>query len=164
MKALRALTLALTGLGALAPTALGAAEKGQPRSMLEASNLKKALYCMNLLENRSDLEASHRLDVLRRECFAEIYIQHAPHVPDGRDAVLSLFAARYERYPEMAMDIKRAAANGDLVWIHLHVKETPEARGRAVVNIFRMEDGRFAEHWNVVQAVPETSANDNTMF
>ena len=57
------------------------------------------------------------------------------------------------------------AADGDLVWIHLHSKQNAEdALGIAVVNIFRMQDGKFVEHWNVVQAVPEESANNNTMF
>jgi len=60
--------------------------------------------------------------------------------------------------------IKRTGADGDLVWIHLHAKRTPDALGNAVINIFRMKDGKFAEHWNVGQSVPAESANDNTMF
>lgn len=47
------------------------------------------------------------------------------------------------------MEIKRSAADGDLVWLHLHTKRTPEVRGNAVINIFRMKDGKFVEHWNV---------------
>ena len=135
-----------------------------PQRALEQSNLKKALYCMDLLENRPDLEPSHRIDTLRDECFAEAYIQHSPYVQDGRDVVLRLFAKRYKNHPETSISIKRTASEGDLVWIHLHIKRTPEDRGRAVINIFRMKDGKFAEHWNTVQAVPEKSKNNNTMF
>lgn len=139
--------------------ALGACQAGEdPRASLETANLEKAVYCMDLLENEKDLEAS------RRECLAENYIQHTPWIPDGREAVLNIFENRFEKYPDFAVEIKRSAADGDLVWIHLHSKRTPDSLGNAVINIFRMKDGQFVEHWNVVQAVPEESANDNTMF
>lgn len=136
----------------------------EQHNALEQSNLKKALYCMELLENRPDLEPSLRIDTLRNECFAENYIQHSPHVADGRDAVLSLFAKRFKNRPEITTSIKRTASEGDLVWIHQHVKRTPEDLGRAVINIFRMKHGKFVEHWNLGQAVPEKSKNSNTMF
>ena len=139
--------------------ALGACQGGKDsQTALEEANLEKAIYCMDVLENRHDLEAA------RDECFAETYIQHTPWIPDGRDAVLNLFATRFEKYPLFAIEIKRTGADGDLVWLHLHTKRTPEALGNSVINIFRMKDGKFAEHWNVGQAVPEKSANDNTMF
>jgi len=134
------------------------------QSSQEQANLKKALFCMDILENRPDLKPLHRIDILRNECFAENYIQHSPHVADGRDAVLSLFERRFKNSPKITTSVKRTASEGDLVWIHQHVKRTPEDLGRAVINIFRMENGKFAEHWNLGQAVPEKSKNNNTMF
>lgn len=128
------------------------------QNVLEESNLKKAVYCMELLEIKFDVETADR------ECFGERYVQHAPHVPDGRDAVISFFAARVAKYPESSIEIKRAAADGDLVWMHLHSRRTPDALGSAIIHIFRMEDGKFVEHWGVSQPVPEESAHDNTMF
>ena len=77
--------------GFLATLAVGVCQASEnPQSALEQSNLKKALYCMDILENRPDLEPSRRIDTLRSECFAETYIQHSPHVQDGRDAVIKL--------------------------------------------------------------------------
>jgi predicted SnoaL-like aldol condensation-catalyzing enzyme len=139
--------------------ALGGCQVGEdPQTVPAAANLEKAVYCMDVLENQHDLEAA------RRECFGETYTQHSPHVPDGRDrdAVLSLYATRFENYPDFAIEVKRTGADGDLVWMHLHAKRTPEVLGYAVINIFRMKDGKFVEHRNVGQAVPEKSANDNT--
>ncbi len=125
---------------------------------LEDANLKKAIYCMELLENELDIATADK------ECFAETYIQHSPHVPDGRDAVIAFFAERMEKFPQSEISIKRGAADGDMVWLHLHSKRTPDSSGAAIVHIFRMEDGKFAEHWGVAQRVPEEAQHDNTMF
>jgi predicted SnoaL-like aldol condensation-catalyzing enzyme len=133
-------------------------EVKDPQSALEEANLVKAIHCMDILENKHDLKAA------RDECFSETYIQHTPWIEDGREAVLTIFANRFKKYPDFAMEIKRTSADGDLVWMHLHTKRTPDILGNAVINIFRMKDGKFTEHWNVGQAVPEKSANDNTMF
>lgn len=58
----------------------------------------------------------------------------------------------------------RSAADGDLVWLHVHSTNGEADRGRAVIDIFRVEDGKIVEHWDVIQGVPAESANDNTMF
>jgi predicted SnoaL-like aldol condensation-catalyzing enzyme len=50
------------------------------------------------------------------------------------------------------------------VVLHSHLILKPGDRGSAVVDIFRLENGKIVEHWDVVQEVPEKSANDNTMF
>lgn len=110
------------------------------------------------------LELHHDLDRAGEECFGDQYIQHTPSFPDGKEAVLEAFAARLEEYPDKTISIKRAGADDDLVWIHLHSMRSPDDPGNAVINIFRMENGRFVEHWNVVQRVPLESRNDNTMF
>lgn len=92
------------------------------------------------------------------------YIQHNPQVADGvapfKEFIDFLKSSRKGAFSS----IKRVLADGDLVALHVHTKETAESRGRAVVDIFRLEDGKIVEHWDVIQAVPEKSANDNTMF
>ena len=134
------------------------------RTELEQKNLDKALYCMEILENRNDLKPAKRIEIMKADCIVENYIQHSPHVPDGREALLAIFAKRYKKFPQLSMSVKRAASEGDLVWLHLHVKRTPDSLGSAVMHVFRMENGKFAEHWGVSQRVPETSKNNNTMF
>ena len=64
----------------------------------------------------------------------------------------------------MSLEIKRAVAKGDLVVTHSLLKTTPDDRGTAMADIFRLEDGKVVEHWDVVQPVPESAANDHPMF
>jgi predicted SnoaL-like aldol condensation-catalyzing enzyme len=54
--------------------------------------------------------------------------------------------------------------DGDFVIVHSHATTTPEDRGMAIVDIFRMDDGKIVEHWDVIQPIPEKAANENTMF
>ena len=100
------------------------------KTEIEMANLDKAIHCMELLELHHDLETAGR------ECFADEYIQHHPRFPNGKEAVLEAFARRLENNPDKTISIKRAAVNGDLVWIHLHSQRFPDdEQGNAVVNI-----------------------------
>ena len=64
----------------------------------------------------------------------------------------------------MSIDVKRVIAEGDYVAVHHHLKLDPHERGFACIEFFRVCDGKIVEHWDAVQTVPQTSANDNTMF
>ena len=92
------------------------------------------------------------------------YIQHKPTLPDGREPVISFLEKLIERFPERTFTIHRIVASDDLVFVHYHSQATPDDPGFAVVDMFRVEDCLMVEHWDVVQPVPEESANDNTMF
>jgi predicted SnoaL-like aldol condensation-catalyzing enzyme len=106
---------------------------------------------------RRDLGVAERL-------LAEGYIQHNPRVPDGRDAFIAAFRRIFAANPQGTSRIVRSATDGDLVYLHVHSRSNPDDRGRAIVDIFRVAEGRIVEHWDVIQDVPETSANTNTMF
>ncbi|MBA2527117.1 MAG: nuclear transport factor 2 family protein [Pyrinomonadaceae bacterium] len=92
------------------------------------------------------------------------YIQHNPDAPDGPDAFIEFVSGFASQFPKSCLDIKRAIAEGDLVVTHSLLKTSPEDRGTAAADIFRLEGGKVVEHWDVLQPVPETAANDNTMF
>jgi len=93
------------------------------------------------------------------------YIQHNPMVPTGIAAAVEGLSAFVGNGPATPYQFKRVIAEGDLVAVHSHVHLAAEGPGFAVVDIFRVdEDGKIVEHWDVLQAVPETAANDNTMF
>jgi predicted SnoaL-like aldol condensation-catalyzing enzyme len=95
---------------------------------------------------------------------AEVYIQHNPNVPNGREAFVEGFTRVFAQFPQRHGQIVRAIAEGDLVVRHVHMTKSPEDRGAAVVDIFRVDHGRIVEHWDVQQAVPAQASNNNTMF
>ena len=91
-------------------------------------------------------------------------IQHDPYLGDGAAAMTDFFVPYYEQHPQASAEIKRVVAEGDIVVVHALWKETPEDTGQAMVDIFRVENSKIVEHWNVSQDIPENPANKNTMF
>ena len=68
------------------------------------------------------------------------------------------------QFPQTSLEIKRAVAEGDMVVTHSLLKTSPEDRGTAVADFFRLKDGKVVEHWDVLQPVPESAANEHPMF
>jgi predicted SnoaL-like aldol condensation-catalyzing enzyme len=83
---------------------------------------------------------------------------------DGAAAFVAFVTAFTQANPDLRVEFKRFIAEGELVVVHCNIKLTEEDRGSAVMDIFRLKDGKVVEHWDVIQPVPETAANDNTMF
>src|SRR5262245_40467165 len=93
----------------------------------------------------------------------EDYIQHNTNIPDGRDAAIELLEPKFSS-PTASFDIKRILVDGNLAAIHLHGRFSTNSPGGAVVDLFRLEDGKIAEHWDVLQPVPENCINPHPMF
>jgi len=91
------------------------------------------------------------------------YIQHNPNVPTGREAFINAFTQIFKQNPNFSTQIKRIYTDGDYVIVHSF--SPMGSTGSALVDIYRVNDnGKIAEHWDVIQQIPSKSANSNTMF
>src|SRR6202049_1389577 len=142
-------------------TRMGYARRGnRPRRkpMSETNkDIAVAFYKMAVFEGR--IEDAFRLYA------GTPYRQHNPLIEDGIEGLKKFFAWVLSNHPDARGEIKRVFADGDHVILHSHwhgLSDNP--RGEAVVDIFRLEGGKVVEHWDVIQPIPETSANANTMF
>ncbi|HTY92347.1 MAG TPA: ester cyclase [Steroidobacteraceae bacterium] len=92
------------------------------------------------------------------------YRQHAPYAADGHEGVAAWVQGFKAAFPNHRYEVKKVIAEGDLVMLHLHGMNGPNPYGESVVDIFRIENGKVVEHWDVIQAIPESADNANSMF
>ena len=123
----------------------------------EDKNLALVLTFSEAVFNQGDFSVAEKL-------LAPDYIQHNPRFATGRDAFIAAFKGVRAAHPGLHSDIVRSGTSGDLVFTHVRVSDGSGKGDMAIVNIFRVSGGKIVEHWDVVQPVPETAANTNTMF
>jgi predicted SnoaL-like aldol condensation-catalyzing enzyme len=125
------------------------------RQMEENKKTVAALYDAAL--NQKDFDAASKYLGAR-------YIQHNPAAADGPEGLKAFIAFLKDKFPNNRSEIKRIFADGDYVIVHVHAVREPGTRGNAIIDIFRLENGKVVEHWDVIQPIPEKAANNNGMF
>jgi predicted SnoaL-like aldol condensation-catalyzing enzyme len=91
------------------------------------------------------------------------YIQHNPTIGDGRELAIVALEPLFST-PGAIFDIKRVLVDGDLAAVHLHGRRSAQVLGGAVVDLFRLAEGKIVEHWDVLQAIPERCVSPHPMF
>ena len=140
-------------LAALILTASGCA--GNPAQLEQNKRTVLDFYDKGL--NQKDFEAASRH-------FGDRYVQHNPNAADGPAGFKGFVQFLKDKFPQSRSEIKRTFAEGDSVIVHVHAVREPGTRGSAIVDIFKLENGKIVEHWDVVQPIPEKAANTNGMF
>lgn len=91
----------------------------------------------------------------------EGYIQHNPLVPQGSAGFKQFFADWFSAVPDWGYNLSKIVAEGDTVWVYgtysgtqkgdwLGIPATNKSYSITAVDIFRIQDGKLAEHWDVI--------------
>lgn len=91
------------------------------------------------------------------------YIQHNPAVADGLEPFMTAATSWFEWAWKSKVDVKLMGSEWNFVWMLVKDYDA-EWKELSVIDLFRLEWDKIVEHWDVIQPVPETSANNNTMF
>jgi predicted SnoaL-like aldol condensation-catalyzing enzyme len=92
------------------------------------------------------------------------YIQHTALAEDGVEGLRSFINFFLKTFPNAKGDIRRVIADGDIVAVHAVWTGLVSETGDVGVDIFRVENGKLVEHWDVFAPVPATSKNSNTVY
>lgn len=123
----------------------------------EEANRKVVLEFYDLGLNQKNADAAIKL-------MGNRYVQHNPNAADGPEGFRGFINFLKDKFPQSKSEIKRSFVDGDYVILHVHAVRTPGERGNAIIDIFKLENGKIVEHWDVVQPIPEKPANNNGMF
>ena len=146
----RAMIVAATLLALASPAAHAADAQQEANRKVVLDFYEKGL-------NQKDADAAIAL-------MGNRYVQHNPGAADGPEGFRKFIGFLREKFPNSRSEIKRSFVDGDFVILHVHAVREPGARGNAIIDIFKLENGKIVEHWDVAQAIPENPANGNTMF
>jgi predicted SnoaL-like aldol condensation-catalyzing enzyme len=123
----------------------------------QAANKKTVVAFYEAAINQKDFAAASQFIGPR-------YTQHNPNAADGPEGFKRFIEFLREKFPNAHSEIKKVFADGDYVILHVRAVREPGTRGNAIVDIFKLENGKIVEHWDVVQPIPDQSANNNGMF
>jgi predicted SnoaL-like aldol condensation-catalyzing enzyme len=129
----------------------------QTHSVQEEANRQTVLAFYEKGLNQKDADAA-------LQYVGNRYVQHNPTAADGPDGFRKFIAFLRDKFPNSHSEIKRSLVDGDFVTLQVRSVREPGERGRAIIDIFKLENGKIVEHWDVTQPIPEASANTNTMF
>ncbi|MEH6946653.1 nuclear transport factor 2 family protein [Bacillus sp. JJ634] len=89
---------------------------------------------------------------------------HNPFFPGDADSLMLAMEESAAQNPHKTLEVKLAIEENETVVVHSHVKQNPNDFGGAVVHIFRFQDDRIVELWDIGQSIPENSPNKNGVF
>ncbi|MFD1777479.1 nuclear transport factor 2 family protein [Fredinandcohnia salidurans] len=122
------------------------------------STLKeKALSFLNLIVSGNVREAYERY-------IGPDFCHHNPYFRGDAESLMLAMKENAVQNPQKIFEVKLAIEEGDKVSVYSHIRQKPDDPGAAVVHIFRFENDKVVELWDIGQPLPENSPNENGMF
>ena len=121
-----------------------------------ARNKAIVLEAFETLFNKRDYAAVERY-------WSPDYIQHSAHIPPGRQGLFDLVRSAP---PTMRYENSRIMAEGDFLMLHGRFTNVGQPAAWIVADVVRIENGRLAEHWDVIddEVTKEASKSGLPMY
>jgi len=132
----------------------------QPAAAVNAKLERNKAAVLDFIEkavNQGDIDAAS-------VHFGDSYTQHNPNIADGVQGFRDYLQELRQAFPLVRGEVKHLFADGDFVIVHMHAKPKPDEAGLAIVDFFRLAEGRLVEHWEVRQPVTQSSLHANPMI
>jgi predicted SnoaL-like aldol condensation-catalyzing enzyme len=122
----------------------------------ETKNKALVLEAFDTLFNKRDYLTAERF-------WSPNYVQHSAHIPPGREGLFGLIKSLP---PTLKYENGLILAEGDMLMLHGRFSGIGQPANWITLDIVRLEDGRLAEHWDVIEdeATREESASGLPMF
>ncbi|MCA8916777.1 MAG: nuclear transport factor 2 family protein [Planctomycetes bacterium] len=101
------------------------------------------------------------LDRINDYIEGDYYHQHNPGAPDGPEALRSFLQGMKDSGLKFSYEIKRVVAEGNFVLVQ--ALGNADGQPLAIYDLFRCENGKVAEHWDVIQPIPESTRSGHGM-
>lgn len=122
----------------------------QKRNLIQEEKNKKLVTDFFLIfYNDKDLAKAKTM-------MAPDFVNHHPYSGIGIEATIDAVNQHlFGKYPDFKVSIKRITAEQDLVWIQCYTQDFPGDHGKMSMDIWRVKDGKIAEHWDIIQEIPK---------
>ncbi len=110
------------------------------------------------------LVASGDVQEAYRKHLSPNFRHHNPFFAGDGQSLMAAMKESAANNPDKVLEIQHVLEDGDLVALHSRVRQKVDDSGGAVVHIFRFEEDRITELWDIGQAAPENSPNEHGMF
>jgi predicted SnoaL-like aldol condensation-catalyzing enzyme len=175
MKTFKAITTVLLISGGLITTKVFAQNTNnnaqQVKPTIIASDAKSKKYAEIVLALYDEMITKKQSAAAVEKYLRPDYIQHNPLIPTSGKSLGEFFGKVISEHSNFHIVVYQVVASGDFVFAHVNFlnlfNDDPNDRGIAGVDMFRFDaNGKIAEHWDVLQEVPDPqkAANSNTMF
>lgn len=111
-----------------------------------------------------EMASTGKADEAYSKFVGDEFKHHNPYFEGSAEALLAAMKENAIQNPRKAIDVKRVIAEGEFVMVHFLVKHKPDELGAAVMQIFRFENGKIVEMWDLGQPIPEETPNQHGMF
>ena len=148
--------------------------------LVETETFKSGVFCFAIgLERGTKMTKTSHREIAKsflklaasgevREAYSRYvgpnFRHHNAFFHGDRESLMLAMEENATKNPNRKLEIKLSLEDKDLVATYSHVQQNPGDLGSAVVHIFRFEGGRIVEMWDIGQAVPEDSPNEDGMF